>query len=491
MAAAVLGRRFRPEALDAVAGGDGPSRGSGSMGSCAASCSRGRRPRLARRGRARLRAGPRARGRVSDAGADRAARPAPGGRAVLRLARRRTSPESLAGHLVEAHRLAPQPRRGAHRAIARSPRCASPPAARSRFTSRHARSSPSRARCGLADDTERATCSPKRPTPRRAAGRLERAAALPARAGRAPGRAPATRAERPARAPGWPACSSRRRRTSRRSTELETAISGHPSTGADAAGIELAAQLARARTVLGDDAEPALGGPCPGRGAAPGPRAVATDLLITRGDRALPRSARRRPGWPTCARRSARPRTAGCCTPSCAPGTTWPGGCSATIRARRWRRHARDSSWPSRWGSATWPCRWRTWPARPPSTRADWDWALATVADLADQGIRGLPARPERGRRGDSRPARRAGARRRPRTARAAAAGAPIRRSWPSCDWRARGPRSSTRTSMRPAGSPSRRSRSPEPATATSWPSPSGPALAGGSRTRPRRRWPT
>ena len=151
LAAGVLGRRFRPGALDRGGG----RRSAGHPGTARwphapRAPDRGRRPRVARPGGGRLRAGPGARGRVSHARARRAARPAPRRGAVPR--RRSTTrtwpsrwPATWSRH-TSLRRTIPTRRASP---VARSPRCAWPRATRSRCTCRNARSGTWSVRCAL------------------------------------------------------------------------------------------------------------------------------------------------------------------------------------------------------------------------------------------------------------------------------------------------------------------------------------------------------
>jgi class 3 adenylate cyclase/tetratricopeptide (TPR) repeat protein len=254
MAASVLGNRFRPGVLRAMVGGDG-------------SVLRDRLDGLVRREMLTLDddLGSPGRGQfgfvqdlVREVAYQTLARTE---RRALHLEAARhfesaevDAPEALAAHLVAAHRLAPQPRDAArigHRAVGALRR-----AARGAM----AIHVPSRAlellenALGLADDTVRPTVLADAADAARAAGHLDRAAALlrdlalvQAEAGDASGAA-RTRARLAsvllAAQANEPALE-----------ELETAISGIRRWQRDPAGIELVAQLARARSVLGDDAD--------------------------------------------------------------------------------------------------------------------------------------------------------------------------------------------------------------------------------------------
>ena len=192
--------------------------------------------------------------------------------------------ESLAGHLVEAHELAPDhpdASRIARRAVA-----ALRLAARDAVTL-HA---PERALGHLeralrlaSTPTERARLLEESADAARAAGRLELAeghlrdlVALHADSGRP---------EEVARARAHLASVLLiGQRNEPALTELETAVMAIRDIGSDASGIELASQLARARMVMGDDsaglewAERALAG-----ARRLGLDGIATDLLVTRG----------------------------------------------------------------------------------------------------------------------------------------------------------------------------------------------------------------
>lgn len=191
--------------------------------------------------------------------------------------------EQLAGHLVEGHRLTTDPheaKRLAHRAVSALRRAARGAVAV------HA---PERAfdlledALRLADDQQRPTLMAEAADAARAAGRLERAEgllrdliAVAAEAGDRPAAARARAQLASVMLSG--------QRNEAALAELEAAMGAMRGWRRDAAGVELAAQLARARSLLGDDrdalawSERALA--AARKLALP---AVATDLLITRG----------------------------------------------------------------------------------------------------------------------------------------------------------------------------------------------------------------
>jgi class 3 adenylate cyclase/tetratricopeptide (TPR) repeat protein len=285
LAAGVLGRRFRPGALVAVAGGD-------------PSVTRERTESLVRRelltiddelgspGHGEI-------GFVQDLVRDVAYHTlARSERRELHLAAARylgsldddNLAESLAGHLVEAHRLAPE--------HPDAPRIARRAVAALRLAARDAIGLhvPERALghleralrlCG--GPTERARLLEESADAARAAGRLELAeghlrelVALLAESGR--------REEVMHARAQLASVLLIGQQNESALVELETALRAIRDIGSDASGIELASQLARARMVMGDDraglewAERALAG-----AERLGLASIATDLLVTRG----------------------------------------------------------------------------------------------------------------------------------------------------------------------------------------------------------------